>query len=362
MKIAILGTGLIGGSVGLSLTRAGVAEEILLWDPDGSAVSTALTRGAGTAIAPDAATATAGADLVLVAAPVDAIVELLPKVAEAALPGTVVSDVGSSKAAIAAVGESLLGGMFVGGHPMAGSERHGITAATPDLFEGASWILTPAASTSADVYGRITDLVVAVGAQPVALPVEIHDTLLAQISHLPQLVASLLVDLAAEGASTQTLLPLAGGGFRDVTRIAGSSPAMWLPILKTNRKAIVEALGGFGGRVERLIRWLDAAEWDEIESFLTTARAARLELFKKASLEGATIQLSLLIPDRPGVLAEVTTAAGKLGVNLEDLRIFHSTEGGRGRLDLEVTGEQEAARLRVELLDLGYHVFEGWHE
>ena len=362
MRVAIIGTGLIGGSLGLALSQAGAAEEITLWDPDPDALRIALERGAGTSGASDAASASSSADIVVVAAPVDAIVDLFPAIAVGIDEETVVSDVGSSKAAIAQAGESTFGEMFVGGHPMAGSERHGIEAASAHLFEGASWILTPSARTSAEVYGRVTEVVSAVGAQPVALPVGVHDTLLAQISHLPQLVASLLVDLAAAGSSAQTLLPLAGGGFRDVTRIAGSSPAMWLPILSTNRQAIVEALTGFGHRLEELKGWLEEGDWAEIERFMGDARTARLELFQKASLQGATTQLSLLVPDRPGVLAEVTTAAGELAVNLEDLRIFHSTEGGRGRLDLEVTGEQEAARLGDRLAELGYDVFSGWHE
>lgn len=362
MRVAIIGTGLIGGSLGLALKATRAADEIILWDPDRDALRVALDRGAGDAAAPDAGSASSRADIVVVAAPVDAIVDLFPQISAGAGGDTVVSDVGSSKAAIAEAGESLFGEMFVGGHPMAGSERHGIEAASAHLFEGASWILTPSARTSADVYGRVTEMVSAVGAQPVALPVGVHDTLLAQISHLPQLVASLLVDLAAAGSSAQTLLPLAGGGFRDVTRIAASSPAMWLPILNTNRQAIVEALTGFGQRLDELRAWLEDEEWVEIERFLGEARTARLELFQKASLQGATTQLSLLVPDRPGVLAEVTTAAGELAVNLEDLRIFHSTEGGRGRLDLEVTGEKEAARLGDRLAELGYDVFSGWHE
>lgn len=362
MRIAIVGTGLIGGSVGLALVRSKMPEAVTLWDPDRQTLQLALERGAGTIAGLDLRDAVANADLVLIAAPVDKIVDLLPAIRALVGPGTVVSDVGSSKRAIAAAGEGAFGAMFVGGHPMAGSEQHGIAAASPDLFEGASWILTPASGTSADVYRRVTDLVAAVGAQAVALPASVHDALLAQISHLPQLVASLLVDLAAGGSSARSLLPLAGGGFRDVTRIAASDPAMWLPVLKTNRQAIGEALSDFGQRVGELASWLTEERWDLIEGLLGDAREARLELFQKETAPGPTVTVSLLIPDRPGVLAQVTTAAGELGVNLEDVRIFHSTEGGQGRLDLVVSGGEQADALRVRLAELGYHPVQGWHE
>jgi prephenate dehydrogenase len=362
MRLAILGTGLIGGSIGLAAVRAGVAEEIVLWDPDPACRTGALDRGAGTSTADSLHEAVASADVILIAAPVDAIVDVIRSLEGRTQPGAVVSDVGSSKGRITEVGAAVFGPMFVGGHPMAGSERNGISAATPDLFEGASWILTPGGDTSPEVYGALTGLVAALGAQAVALPVGVHDTLLAQISHLPQIVASLLVDLVADGTSAKTLLPLAGGGFRDVTRIAASDPAMWLPILKTNREAIVEALVAFDERIQAVVQRLSVGDWSWIDELLATSRTARLELFQKASLDQPTCQLSLLIPDRPGVLAEVTTAAGELGVNLEDLRIFHSTEGGRGRLDLEVTGTGDADLLQARLMGLGYHVFKGWHE
>lgn len=362
MRLTILGTGLIGGSIGLAATRAGSADSIALWDPDPRASEIGMSMGAGSWVAASPEEACSETDLIFIAAPVDAIVDVIASLQGSVPREAIVSDVGSSKARINRAGGEAFGPMFIGGHPMAGSERSGMAAATPDLFEGASWILTPAGETSPEVYARLTSLIASLGAQPVALPVEVHDTLLAQISHLPQIVASLLVDLAAGGASAQTLLPLAGGGFRDVTRIAASSPAMWLPILKTNRKAIVEALRAFDGRMQDVIGRLESEDWAWIDSLLENSRKARLELFSKASLDRPSSQLSLLIPDRPGVLAEVTTAAGELGVNLEDLRIFHSTEGGRGRLDLEVTGAEQADRLQERLVDLGYHVFKGWHE
>ena len=149
-------------------------------------------------------------------------------------------------------------------------------------------------------------------------------------------------------------MALAGGGFRDVTRIAASSPDVWLPILESNRSAVLSALKAFQNRCARLSESIAAGRWDEVRSFLDGSRAARVELFAKPSLGAEPVTLALTVPDKPGVLAEVTTAAGELGANIEDLRIIHSTEGGRGRLELAVAGDAAATALAESLLERGY--------
>jgi prephenate dehydrogenase len=275
---------------------------------------------------------------------------------------SVVTDVGSAKAEVVRSAESVLGAAFVGGHPMAGSERHGIEAADPELFEDAYWILTPTARTSQSAYAAVTGLVQRLGAKPVAVDADVHDALVARLSHLPQLAASALVEVAASAGDREALLGLAAGGFRDVTRIAASDPDLWLAILRTNRTAILEALNGLEGRLRGLREMLVGDRWDELRTFLERARTSRLELFAKPTFAGNPITLSMLVPDRPGVLAEVTTAAGELGANIEDLNIFHSTEGGRGRLEVVIAGESKAEELRNRLVELGYHVDQGLPE
>jgi prephenate dehydrogenase len=186
-----------------------------------------------------------------------------------------------------------------------------------------------------------------------------HDTLVASLSHVPQLAASALVGVAVAAEDKDTLLGLAGRGFRDVTRIAASPPDMWISILKTNRDAVLKALEGFEHRLSDIEAMVYEQRWDELRGLLDEARSARLELFAKPDYGGDPVALSLLIPDRPGVLAEVTTAAGRLGANIEDLRIIHSTEGGRGRLELVVTGSTAADGLSAALDALGYRVDRG---
>ena len=242
---------------------------------------------------------------------------------------------------------------------MAGSEKQGIEAADATLFEGAPWVLTPTQTTSAAAYRRVTALVAATGARPVALDPALHDDLVARLSHVPQLISSALVRLAVDGADRRALTGLAGGGFRDVTRVAASNPELWVGILCANHQAVVETLSRLRHGLEEIERDILESRWDELHGFLEAARSARRELFVKPHMAEDPVALSMTVPDRPGVLAEVTTAAGRLGANIEDLRIAHSTEGGEGRLELVISGRDKAEVLAAELIRLGYVVHRG---
>jgi prephenate dehydrogenase len=355
-RVAVLGTGLIGGSVCLGLRAGAMAHEVTGWDVDPGALGEALRRGAFTAGASSAPAAVSGADLVVVATPVGETVELCKAIQPALEPGAVVTDVGSAKADVVASCEGLLGSRFVGGHPMAGSERHGIAAADAELFQDAWWIVTPTATTSSRAYRAVSGLAGALGARPIAVdPVE-HDRLLARLSHLPQVVASAVVAVATGAGAKESLLGLAAGGFRDVTRIAASDPALWVGILRANSEAVLEALEDLTGVLGDICTALEAGRWADLHALLAASRAARLELFGKPELHDVAVTLAITVLDRPGVLAEVTTEAGRLGANIEDLQIVHSTEGGRGRLELVVAGQEPAEALAEALGGLGYRV------
>ena len=354
--VALLGTGLIGGSIGLGLRRSQPGLTITGYDRDPGTAATALRRGAVSRTADNPAAAVSGADLVVLAAPLGQLQELFDAIGPHVAEDATVTDVASAKAAVVAAGQGSVGPRFVGGHPMAGSERHGIDAADPDLFDDASWVLTPTEATSSHAYATASELATTLGARVVAVQPMEHDALVARLSHVPQLVASALVDVASTAGDKESLLGLAGGGFRDVTRIAASNPEMWTPILRTNRRAVLDSLARLGESMRDVAALIDGERWSELEAWLGRSRAARLELFAKPDVTGEPIALSLVVPDRPGVLAEVTTEAGKLGANIEDLRIVHSTEGGRGRLEIVVAGREQADGLSRALEALGYHV------
>jgi prephenate dehydrogenase len=355
-RVAVVGTGLIGGSIGLGLRGSFPRAKVIGFDEDGAAARAALGRGALTAIARTAREAARDAEVVVLSPPVNRIEETCRGIASAVPEDAVVTDVGSAKADVVRSGEAAFGGRFVGGHPMSGSERYGIEAADARLFQDSWWILTPTPATASSAYSKVASLVRLLGAKPVAVEPRAHDALVARLSHLPQLTASALVEVAAAAGERDALLGLAGAGFRDVTRIAASRPDLWVAIIRANRAAVLEALDGLGERLAGVGKLIATDSWSELESFLGGARTARLELFAKPALGGEPVALSMMVPDRPGVLAEVTTAAGELGVNIEDLRIVHSTEGGRGRLELVIAGKERAEELVGVLTRLGYRV------
>jgi len=355
-NVTLLGTGLIGGSIGLGLRRAFPGVNLVGYDRDQESVDEALERGAISRASQDPADAAAGAELVVIAVPLGQVQPLLDSIAEAVDRSATLTDVGSAKAEMVLAGQAAVGGRFVGGHPMAGSERRGIEAADPDLFQDAAWILTPTPVTSSGAYAAASQLATTLGARVVAVDPSEHDSLVARLSHVPQITASALVDMASRAGDREALLGLAGGGFRDVTRIAASDPGLWISILRSNRAAVLHSLRRFGDSLGDAATLIENERWDELEAWLSRSRTARLELFAKPDIDGEPTALSLMVPDRPGVLAEVTTEAGKLGANIEDLRIVHSTEGGRGRLELVVAGSDEAEALSKALEARGYHV------
>jgi prephenate dehydrogenase len=355
-RIGVLGLGLIGGSIGLGLREADSTTRVVGYDPDRLAVLGALERGAIDEAVDSPVEAATGAAVVMLAMPVEDIAATCSALASGLDPGSIVSDAGSTKKGVVEAGESAIGPRFVGGHPMAGSERHGIDAADAALFDGAWWILTPTSRTSPDAYSDVSAIVQSLGAKPVAVDPEVHDSLVARLSHLPQLTASALVEVASTASDRDALLGLAARGFRDVTRIAASNPDLWVGIVRSNRPAVLEALKGLAGRLQEVSDMIERGEWDKLRDLLDRTREARLGLFAKPDFGGEPVGLTLMVPDRPGVLAEVTTAAGQLGANIEDLRIVHSTEGGRGRLELVLAGRESAELLVGALVRLGYRV------
>lgn len=348
-RATIVGTGLIGGSIGLALRRQG-------WyvtgrDRDRTRVQRAVELGALDAVGDGDGDGEPDADLVFVATPVGAVAAEARRIMSAS-PTAIVTDVGSVKAPIVtAVGHPR----FVGGHPMAGSEQEGVEGADPELFAGATWVLTPTEDTDAAAYARVQDVVASLGATVVAIPPERHDALVAVVSHVPHLAAAALMTIAAERSEEHaTLLRLAAGGFRDMTRIAAGHPGIWPDICAENRDAIVAALDELLGTLSSLRTTVAGADRDALLALLERARHARINLPSRAvARPEEMVEVRIPVPDRPGVLAEVTTLAGELGVNIADIEIAHSAEGDRGVL-LLVVDAKDADLLRGACLARGF--------
>ena len=327
-QVAVIGTGLIGGSLGLALRRAGM--KVRGYDADPGRLQRALERGAVDHAASSVDDALAGVNAAFVAVPVSGVADMVGAALSAGI--VAVSDVGSVKAPVVRAVESGFAAgaaRFVGGHPMAGSEQDGIEGADPELFQGATWVLTPTERTDPEAFAAIRDLVASTGAEVVAVDPEVHDALVATVSHLPHLVATTLMHVAAEDdGNHDTLLRLAAGGFRAMTRLSGRAPGIWPDICVENREAIVEVLDRYLDVLGRAREMVRSAQRVPLLDFFERARAEGRSLPPRSAGAGPLVELAIPVPDRPGVLAEVTTLAGHQGVNIADLEITHSAQGG----------------------------------
>jgi prephenate dehydrogenase len=340
-RVAIVGTGLIGGSIGLALKRRGW--HVTGRDRDESRAARALALGALDMVGEDR-----DAEITFVATPAGAVVGEVVKALEW---GGVVTDVAGVKGPIVT---AVAHPRFVGGHPMAGSEQEGVDGADPDLFEGATWVLTPTDATDPASYARLRAVVSSLGANVVAVPADRHDDLVAMVSHVPHLTAAALMTLAAETAEEHgTLLRLAAGGFRDMTRVAAGHPGIWPDICAENAIGITETLDRLMSSLSRLRELVATGDRAGILDLLERARDARINLPISAPKPEDVVEIRVPIPDRPGVLAEVTTLLGELDINIYDMEIAHSAEGDRGVL-LLVVDVRAVDLARGALLARGY--------
>ena len=253
-RLSILGLGLLGGSAALAARRLPERWHLTGYDVNPAAPAAALESGTLDAAAPDVKTAVEGADLVLLAAPVGQIVQLLAEIAPHLPPGAVATDVGSTKQSIYAAGERALPGRFVGAHPMAGGERQGLGAARSDLFDGATCVLTPPPDAALTVIERVATFWRALGCTILNLTPADHDRRVAAASHLPHAAAA-----AVARAQTRESLEIAGRGYRDVTRIAAADPSLWADILLDNRAEVAPRLRAMAADLARLAEMLEAA-------------------------------------------------------------------------------------------------------
>ncbi len=354
MRLAIVGTGLIGASVGLAARKAGV-ETVAGWDPDEAHLAGAAERGA-VEPASDLARALDGAELAVVAAPVAALPAQVRTVLDAAPISCTVTDVGSTKSAVvaAAAGEAR----FIGGHPICGSEARGPERATAELFESATWFLTPIASTEPERYKLLHGFVSSLGAIPVAVDPEAHDRLVAITSHLPHALANVLLNQAGSvRVEGHEPLAAAGGSLRDMTRVAGANPRIWVDIFLENRSAVAEALAEHRRRVEQLEAALAAGDAGFLARWIGEASGNRRRLLETAYDDpGALQRLRVHIPDRPGVIAGIAQALGAERINIADFDLQHLSSERGGTLTILVAGEQEAARAADLLESQGYGV------
>jgi prephenate dehydrogenase len=354
MRVAVLGVGLIGGSIGLA-ARARLDAEVAGYDPDRALLDRAAELDAIDSASGSVAAAVEGAELVFCAAPVMALPGLAAEALEAAGEECAVTDVGSVKRdVIRSLGSE---GRFIGGHPLAGAETSGVENARADLFEGARWYLTPTANTGGLLYDRVQRAVADMGARPQAIEAETHDRLMATISHLPHVLANVLVGQAATALSEEAEhLPEVGPSFRDATRVAGANPAIWGDIFSGNREAVAAEIDATVARLTEAADLLRAGDRDAVAKWHEQAGKRRRDLIETEIAGGPLHELRVRVPNRPGIVAEVALELGRAGVNIEDMALYPAADMNSGAISLYIAGDQQADRAEGLIRGLGHDV------
>ncbi len=353
MRIAIVGTGLIGASIGLAAKQRG-EHSVAAYDEEPRAAAVAVERGAADGAPESLDAALADADLAVVAVPVAALGETVRSVLAASAETCTVTDVGSTKAAVCRAAAPAA--RFVGGHPVCGSEARGPEHASGELFEGVSWFLTPTAETDPGRYRLVHGFVSLLGATPVAVDPLAHDRLAALTSHLPHVVANALVNQAgATRVDGHQPLAVAGGSLRDMTRVAGANPRIWVDIFLDNAAEVREALGEHRRRIEQVEQALGRGDAGFLARWIGEAAGNRRQLLAEAYADpGELHRVRVHVPDRPGVLAGITQALSAERINIEDFELQHLSPDRGGTLTLLVAGDRQASRAAELLEAQGY--------
>jgi prephenate dehydrogenase len=357
VQVAVLGVGLIGGSIGLA-ARHRLGAEVAGFDPDASTLLRARELGAIGRAAPDVTDACSGAEIVFCAAPVGALPALAADALDASGEDTVVTDVGSTKQELVAI---LAGhehaARFVGGHPLAGAETAGVENARADLFDGARWYLTPTDRSSGMLYDRLQRALAELGARPQAIDPETHDRVMATVSHLPHVLADVLVSQASGALAEEAeRIPEVGPSFRDATRVAGANPDLWAEIFAANGPMLAREVDAVVERLREASDLLREGEPAALRRWHERAREHRRRLLETELAGGPLAELRVRVHNRPGTVAEIALALGRAGVNIEDMALYPSADMRSGAISVWVAGAEQAERASRAIEELGHDV------
>ncbi len=356
-SVLVIGTGLIGTSVALSLRRAGV--DVLLSDVDDANLSIAVAAGAGRTLADEDAPS-----IVVVAVPPRHAADVLAT-ASSRFPGATLTDVTSVKGRVMsdAMARGADAERLVGGHPMAGREVSGAAGARSDLLDDRLWVVTPLGTSGIEHVRQVHRLVSACGAYPVEMTLEEHDAAVALVSHAPQVLSSILAGQLV--AADEDYVRIAGTGLRDMTRIAGSNTSMWSDILVVNAGPVSEVIQRIADELQETARALrvlaagtDSGAAAEVEHVLTAGAAGQQRIpGKHGAAPSAYLEVSVMLADRPGELGRLFGAVGEAGLNLEDVRIEHVLGRPSGLVALFVrpeVGDELTDALQAKDFDVRY--------
>jgi prephenate dehydrogenase len=356
-RLAVLGVGLMGGSLALAAQRYPGVEEVRGYDTDLSALATAFERGVLTDVYGTVAEAAAGVDVAVVCTPVSRIPSLLEECLKADPPPRLISDMGSTKSRILSGLSPDARRCYVGGHPMCGGERTGVRFARANLYERATYFLCAAPEAPPEAYElAYTFVAQMLGARPVAIDPAVHDRIVALVSHVPHVLANVIMtEVGSFDSGGRRALYSVGPSFKDLTRVAGANPRMWRDIFLENREAVVRSLRSIAAEISSFTDLLDSEDSEGIAESISAAAAYRQELLAFEDISAETLyQLDVRIADEPGVLSRVMTALGNASINVEDLALHHFNRAVGGELVVYVSGEDTATLAANLLNNLGY--------
>ncbi len=356
-KIGIAGLGLIGGSIAKALKKKGKDYIIKAWNRDCRILETALSEKAIDEYSLSLKDGFYDCDVIFICVPVFAMKDVINELSGSIKPHCILTDAGSTKMdVISIVNETGITNPFIGGHPLAGSEKSGFEASRSNLFENAYYCLTPYATTNEKALLVLKELVRTMGAIPIEITPFEHDRAAAAISHVPHVIASLLVNLVGKLDGPDNIMKtIAAGGFRDITRIASSSPDLWTGICLSNKEIILDTLEALGNNLKEFKEYLRTEDEASIRRFFADARDLRNSLAEGRNLYHKTFDIVVDVEDKPGIIAVIATALAERNINIKNIGILHNRESDEGALEIQFEDEKSRS-LGLEILtDLGYH-------
>lgn len=360
-QICIIGLGLIGGSLAKSIRRRYSNCFILGIDTNQDNLDAAIAEGTINLGARHICPEIGQAEIIFICTPVSSIPSMLAQIAPLVSPNAIITDTGSTKREIVEAAQNILrrNVNFIGGHPMAGTQNSGYRASLPHLFENAYYVLTPLLETSDDALDSLTNLLESIGAIPLIMDAKLHDEIVCSISHLPHVVAAALVNTVCSVDDPNHFRErLAAGGFRDITRIASSDPAMWESISFSNRDELLKAIALMQEQLENFAQMLKSNNRQGVKDYFEKAQQYRSSLPDRQSLVLLSYHdLYVDVEDRPGIIGEVTSLLGRYNINIKNLRIINSREGEPGCLVLSLAEAISLDMAKKVLSQHGYKTY-----